>query len=828
MSLLYNPVDWKVEVNVWVKLTESDTDPWIEDDFKRRELGCLDSAPYGSTDPVIRARMKLERTNISDLWSGRYALIRQHDTVYLALSLNADALGVADHLAEILAVRLLGEVAAPNLDHAFVVYDGYGYDEDGFLLEPMPPEDAEAPSKLAVYDMAIPSLCEPEQKYEGPRIELNDLYCRAYAGNQHNWFLWMADDCGNTKDEVVAFLEPLARKTEEHIEEFNARRLREGKTPRPREKFNLMASRALEYAKKAYGCDWHNGNRYFRWLRCRTENHAESLADDIKDSVDDPNVSVDEVLAYAHQNNQLLNAPPLPDEDVEKIVEEAFIDRSPVIVNGRGDGEILNGTLRRLRYKNDPPRIFVREGMLVRLVFDENGKPKLVNVNKPMMTAIMTRNVKFCKKLKSGLVETHTPTRIAEIIVNDDIAELGFPALVGLTRIPMLRADGTLLVTPGYDAQSGMYFAPPSNFALPGIVKHPTRTDAVNAAKFLRDEIFCDFKFANGKVGLANSIAAMLTPIVRPTFAGPTPLFLTDAPDTGSGKSLLAMVIGMPALGDVPGAQEWPEKGEEQRKVITSQLVSGSTVNFFDNVKGKLHSQALESVLTSDIWRDRLLGGNTIIEVPNRSLWIASGNNLQVGYDMLRRCVPIRIDPKVPNPHMRDPKQFRHEDLLGWMKENHGEIVAALITMARAWWEAGCPEAPNLPAMGSYPNWCKTVGGILHVAGVADFLGGQKEFCANADPERAMWEAVLSHLHDQFAGKTFKAREVIAKLNGFDLELPEVLADLTGGFENSKGQPAALGKTLRAIKDRYYGPYKVEVAKSDTRHGHQWRIVCQS
>ena len=156
-------------------------------------------------------------------------------------------------------------------------------------------------------------------------------------------------------------------------------------------------------------------------------------------------------------------------------------------------------------------------------------------------------------------------------------------------------------------------------------------------------------------------MAAALTPIVRELIDGPTPLFAMDAPTPGTGKGLLAETIGTLVIGTAPAVMSELRNDEELRKRITSVLLAGSPVILFDNVSRRLASGVLAAALTAPIWSDRRLGRNETVTVPNRAVWMATGNNLDLSSEIARRTVWIRIDPRMDRPWERTG--FRHPRL---------------------------------------------------------------------------------------------------------------------------------------------------------------------
>jgi hypothetical protein len=122
-------------------------------------------------------------------------------------------------------------------------------------------------------------------------------------------------------------------------------------------------------------------------------------------------------------------------------------------------------------------------------------------------------------------------------------------------------------------------------------------------------------------------------------------------------------------------------KGEELRKAITALLLAGDPIICFDNVTGLLYSPILSAVLTAREWRDRVLGKSETPGIPQRATWIVTGNAIRLGGDLPRRCYQVNLDAKLSQPWTRTG--FRHPDLIGWVSENRGRLIAAALTLAR-------------------------------------------------------------------------------------------------------------------------------------------------
>ena len=289
--------------------------------------------------------------------------------------------------------------------------------------------------------------------------------------------------------------------------------------------------------------------------------------------------------------------------------------------------------------------------------------------------------------------------------------EWGFPSLDAVTEVPILRPDGSILESHGYDPATQLYYAPDPDLQIPQIPDQPGREHIQNALDVL-DAAIGEFPYVDA-ASYANALAALLTPIIKPAINAPAPMGVLDAPQPGTGKSLLCDVIAIVATGHAAEMFSAPKDEDEWRKVITTALMSGTAVVIFDNITRPLENGDLCSVLTANIWADRAMKTHNKIALPVKATFLASGNNVRLAGDMPRRCYQIRLDAKISDPFLRtgpEPgKKFKIPDLNAWCLEHRGEPVAALLTLARAWYVAGKPK-PAITPTGSFERWTITVG----------------------------------------------------------------------------------------------------------------------
>lgn len=528
--------------------------------------------------------------------------------------------------------------------------------------------------------------------------------------------------------------------------------------------------------------------------------------------------------------------------------EEGPAAAARIVVTGRYFDEKIDAARAAVEAANNPPDLFMRAGELVEVTPDETGWPVIRGVKVSSLRDRMARAAAWCKLVKSGPAAApqwkETPTDPPKDVVESALArpELWHvPPLEAVTQVPTLRPDGSLLLTPGYDAPTRLFYIPPHHLRLPAVPDAPTQAQAAEAlARVWR--LFAEFPFVDPEADRAGILALLLTPIVRAAVVGPTPLCLIDAPQQGTGKSLLAELVSIVAIGQSSFANAPAKEDEaEWRKLLTTLLAAGNTVIAFDNVDGVLRSAALAKAITDTSWTDRYLSTNKECRVPVRATWIATGNNLRVGGDLARRCYRVRIDARTAEPWER--KDFTIPDVRGYALEHRGELLADLLTMARGWYAAGQPKAPGLPNLGSFEEWRRIVGGILGFAGVRGFLANLRELYEEADPDAAAWRAFLEAWRDVYGSDPVTTKQVAdvidAAIKGADQgsllaeeEAPrEALAEALPEFlrqDNGRVNRRSMGKQLDKVAGRRYPPDNIRLereAGDSNTHRARWRVV---
>lgn len=508
-------------------------------------------------------------------------------------------------------------------------------------------------------------------------------------------------------------------------------------------------------------------------------------------------------------------------------------ERPGVTVNGRPMDEVTHEAISALYKANEPPKLFVRSGSICRIRTDEKARPIIETAGDHEIRGAMARSANFFKVTETGKTHVAPPMNT----VHDAIA-LGswdFPTLEAVIETPVIREDGSILSKPGFDTATGLYLTPSPNLKMPPVPEHPDDLDVTSALEII-NEMIVDFPFVDSS-SKANAIGLMLTSVVRPAIRGGVPLALVDAPRAGTGKTLLVESICVMSTGRDAALIPAPLKEEDWRKTLTSLLSEGATFIPFDEVAYTLSSRSLSAALTMMVWRDRILGSSQTVSMPQRATWMATGNNIRLGGDMPRRCYPIRMDTETSRPWQ--DREFRHENLLGWVRENRSELLAALLTLVRSYYSAGCPRYRG-PKPGKFEAWYNLVGGVLQHVGVKGFLENLTGLYDQMDESAGQWEGFLRAIHTVSKGQTRTVSQLILELereNFPELEgktlrvwLPDELAEAYARSDEKKGSASfsrKLGKALSAHKDVRYGDDNIHLERigDDKNKGvATWRV----
>ena len=427
------------------------------------------------------------------------------------------------------------------------------------------------------------------------------------------------------------------------------------------------------------------------------------------------------------------------------------------------------------------------------------------------------------RQLKAGVEwrPVHPPQWLARALLGRfEWPEL--PRLEGVVEGPVLRADGSVLQRPGFDPASGLYHAPRGTFE--PVPEAPTEEEREMALLRLTEAV-CDFPFAS-EAHFSAWLAALLTPLARFAFEGPSPVNLIDANVRGAGKSLLADVCHLLVTGRPAARMAYVRDEAELRKEITSIALKARQLVVIDNVSGPFGSPTLDLALTTMSWADRLLGQNLDLELPLAITWYVTGNNIELVGDMPRRCLHVRLESPEEKPEHR--RGFRHPHLMRWLSAERPRLLPAALTLLAAYHAAGRPDQ-GLRPWGSFESWSDLIRGTLVWLGLPDPAATCDQLESAADAHSAALSRLLQGLDELLAslGGAATVRKILRTLEENGARYETLRSALEDVFPRLKAgdlpTPVKLGQKLRSLRGRVLGGL-CAVPGEKTRQGIAWTV----
>ncbi len=486
-------------------------------------------------------------------------------------------------------------------------------------------------------------------------------------------------------------------------------------------------------------------------------------------------------------------------------------DKLPEVVDQAEDAIVKSGL-----------RIFQRAGFLVRVVRRDTpsvrhykrrppGSLGIVTIDEPYLIEALTRAAQWqkwnarAKKPGAGPDDPPgwwVPCMAPERVATTYLARRGhwqLPRLWSAISSPTLRPDGTVLQDPGYDAATQSWYDP-CGIQFPRIPDSPTRDDADEALKVFA-KAFDSFPF-DTKADRAVALSLALTALVRRSLPS-APLGAITAPVMASGKTLLADCVAILATGVSAPAMKYADTDEEATKTMLAVLAEGDQVVLIDNVERPLEGDTLCAVLTSEAYRQRVLGRTEMMSVPTTTLFLATGNHLVISGDLRTRALLCRIDPKTEHPEQRQFEGEKRE----WMTQQRPQLVAAGLTILRAFITTQQRPEEQCKTWGRFERWSDMVRAPLIWLGLEDPCASLADL-AKEDPERIELVRFIAAWETAFGNEGYTAREAVDR------------ARSTGPFPSDEPIALALREVCRD-RDGQLNPRRL----SSWLHKHADRIV---
>lgn len=317
-----------------------------------------------------------------------------------------------------------------------------------------------------------------------------------------------------------------------------------------------------------------------------------------------------------------------------------------------------------------------------------------------------------------GLPKHGVPRPIVEGVLEALKTPGTLPPLEVIASEPIVTKFG-VSARPGYHPQSRAVLQIPhyqraawrADYTVP---ETPTHEQAQTAYEYLRTELLDDFAFVS-PTDKARAFAYLLTAAARNITSGSIG-FAFCAPDAATGKSYLADLGRLLGKGTLASTtfQVGTFANEETQKALVSLLLSGGRFLHDDDVPrdGQVTGRFINSVITQEdgAGGHRILGSNTEV-IQRGAIVTVCGNEMEFGKDLNRRFMRIHLQ-KAAGAIGLNFKQYRHRDLLSFVRENRPKLLAAVHTIILHS-QQNKPTERVLPGMNFGHNWDTTILGAM-------------------------------------------------------------------------------------------------------------------
>lgn len=452
------------------------------------------------------------------------------------------------------------------------------------------------------------------------------------------------------------------------------------------------------------------------------------------------------------------------------------------------------------------PDIFRTGSGLVQIAFDPvagmTDQRRMDDRDMQLHAPAVIRFIRFDKRMKAMVGANLSADHAALIRRACLLPDSPVRVLEGITYAPTMTTEGRVVQEAGYDAPTRLYYEPRTMFQ--PVPEQPT-PDQVQQALQVLLRPFRSYIFASD-TDRAILVAALLTACVRKAL--PTaPAFAVSAVMAGSGKTKLASCLAIMTCGTLRSTDPWPRDQAEIKKTLLARLKTSPPAIVFDNLTTSLDSSNLAAILTGPTYCDRLLGASDAATVSTRSLFVFTGNNLQISGDLNRRVLPIKINAPGIDPHAR---AFNH-DPVAETKETWPNMVWAGLVLLRAYIAAGRPHQLGQP-FGSFEAWASMIRDCVMWLGNPDPVAAIAANYAE-DDEQDMIDGVMGVWDRQFGAGV--------GVSGHDMVIPwgSTFGDEVRSFiGNERMTLKAFLHWLGSHKDRPIAGRRFGKERADNRH----------
>jgi hypothetical protein len=292
-------------------------------------------------------------------------------------------------------------------------------------------------------------------------------------------------------------------------------------------------------------------------------------------------------------------------------------------------------------------------------------------------------------------------------------------------------------------------------------------------------DLLHDFNFVSDS-DRSRAVASFISPALR--FGGlinrDFPLDIAEANESQSGKSYRQKLVAC-LYGERPFVINKKEDGTGVGSLdehVSEGLISGRPFLMFENIRGHIASQLLESAIRGEgsVNARRAYSRGIQIET-DRVYWMMSSNKAETTSDLANRSIITRIRKQPPNFVF---KSYPEGDLLDHVRKNCDHYFSCVLSIIKAWHKSSKPRTSE--SRHDFREWAQSVDWIVqNIFGLSPLLDGhQSEQTRISNPNLGWLRAVaLGVEKDKRLSQGLKPAEIADLCENHGIDIPGIRGD---------------------------------------------------
>jgi CHC2-type zinc finger protein len=421
-------------------------------------------------------------------------------------------------------------------------------------------------------------------------------------------------------------------------------------------------------------------------------------------------------------------------------------------------------------------RYFVRDRLLVEIAYQKQMKDNQVHdvlqlLEPDAFRSRIEHDFKCVVWREKGDKYVQKPGRCtndaAKALLKTDEAFKHLPAISFLSAQPVctIVGDELKILYRGYhDVHGGIYVSHGDKK-----IKLPELGDAV--ALIL--DALKDFDFVS-ESDKSRAVAALISPALRiGKFLGDDadfPIDISEGNESQSGKTFRLKLI-CAIYGETPYVIANREGGVGSLdESISSALLAGIPFILFENFRGRMNSQLVESCLRgTGIVPARIPYRGEAQVSTSHINWQLSSNGIEATRDFVNRAVINRISKR---PDGYAFATYPEGNILAHIKANQPMYQGAVFRVIKQWFDEGCSRTSE--SRHDMAEWAQTLDWIVKLFDLPPLLDGHTEEVLRVSDPALSWlrQIGIAVEHDGRLGQGLSASDIVDICQAHNIEFP--------------------------------------------------------